>query len=97
MKKAKKAKAPKKLLKCPVSALVGDELDDEHFFLPNEGVEIRWDVMGDNRKFVTVCPTCAEHAQRHEYESLTDEQKAVYDAALDCGAEHDDAMDVAVQ
>lgn len=94
MKKATKAKVSQKSVKeCPVGTLVGEE----HIFHPEDGVEITWDVMGDNRKFVTVCPTCAEHAQRHEYESLTDEQKAVYDAALDCGAEHDDAMDVAVQ
>lgn len=48
----------KKNVECPVGEVSGDT----HEFNPAEGVMIPWDVMGDNRSEVAVCPTCAKHA-----------------------------------
>ncbi len=33
---------------------------------------------------------------RLEFEALTPEQQAIYEAAVDCGADHEDAMDAAL-
>lgn len=34
-------------------------------------------------------------AEEHEYQTLTESQRAAYHAAEDCGASHNDAMDAA--
>lgn len=49
------AAAPK-YVRCPVSDLAGPE----HFYAPGTGVTVDWDVMGDDRSTVMVCPSCAE-------------------------------------
>lgn len=46
----------KRFVRCPVSDLAGPE----HYFQRGTGVVIEWDVMGDDRQTVTVCPDCAE-------------------------------------
>ena len=43
---------------CPVSIITGEA----HYYQEGTGAEVAWDVMGDNRKKVEVCPTCAKHA-----------------------------------
>ena len=56
MKKKNKARANSAL--CPVSIITGEA----HYYQEGTGAEVAWDVMGDERTKVEVCPTCAKHA-----------------------------------
>jgi len=38
-------------------------------------------------------PTDITLSQRREYDLLTESQKAIYDVAIDAGADHEDALD----
>ena len=38
-------------------------------------------------------PTDITLSQRREYDLLTESQRAIYDVAIDAGADHEDALD----
>jgi|GEM_PF-6152995 len=44
------------VIACPVGKLSGEK----HYFTPGTGQRVHWDVMGDPRTNVEVCPDCAE-------------------------------------
>jgi len=67
---------------CPVSIITGEA----HYYQEGTGAEVAWDVMGDNRTKVEVCPTCAKHALADDADGAVHAQR-IGDTSHCCGAE----------